>query len=66
MLSDFDAEEACGSDTYDLKGVTVEGEFLANCVRVAAVFALPERITDHRARRTAPGPVVILREDTAE
>src|SRR5579864_3396630 len=45
--------------------MSLERNFLAEHVRRAAKFTLPERITDHRARRAASGTIVARCEKSA-
>src|SRR5437762_1942335 len=57
-------EEVRRCDADHLHGLIVEPQLLTQC-RAAAELLLPEAITDDCARRSAAGPVILCREDSA-
>src|SRR5262245_5372320 len=62
--SHLDAEKAALCDPDDLKGMSIERNLLAHDPRVATERALPEGVTDDRARRAATALVICVRENT--
>src|SRR5499426_3166979 len=63
---DLQSEEARGRDPDDFKRPVVQRELAANDVRVSAVLALPEAVTDDHARRAASTLIVRRGEDAAQ
>src|SRR5262247_236703 len=63
---DLQSEEARGRDPDDFKRTVVQRDLAANDVRVSAVLALPEAMTDDHARRAASALVVRQGEDAAQ
>src|SRR5262249_30819327 len=46
--------------------MTIQQQCFSNCVWAAPELPLPERITDHRARSTATGYVVLNRKQSTQ
>src|SRR5262245_40379991 len=63
---DLQSEEARGRDPDDFKRPIVQRELAANDVRVSAVLALPEAMTDDYTRRAATALIVRRREDMSQ
>ena len=57
--SGVDAEESRRRDACELEVPAVEPDRASGDRRIAAEFALPERITQHRRRRITAAPVVV-------
>src|SRR5262245_55793643 len=66
VSSDFHAEETLGRDTDDLERTKPQCELSADDVRVAAVFAKPERMADDNARRAGPALVILCGNESAQ
>ena len=61
----FQPKETCRRHSHHFHGMPVQGNLLANSVRVATELSLPERMADHRARRPTTGAVVLRSEHSA-
>src|SRR5262245_1960141 len=62
VASHLDTEKAALCDADDLDGMSIERDLPAHDPSVAAECALPERVTDDRARRAATALIICVRE----
>jgi hypothetical protein len=58
--ADLYAEELGRCDAHDFHWTAVQRQLLPDRLRVSGELALPERIADHRSRRTASPPVIFI------